>query len=62
MTTPTPGDDEVCGQCGHKWNDHLIYGQDESPTEGWMECPVEGCACRMTWSLDPAWKQVLPEP
>ena len=35
-------------------DDHKLLGNLPSPTEGWMECPVPGCKCRMTWSFDPA--------
>ena len=42
---------ELCVQCGHLWNDHLVKTIALPPTEGWMECPVEGCHCHFTWSL-----------
>jgi len=44
---------ESCGQCGHNWNAHRLCGYGDPPTEGWMECPVEGCECRKTWGLSP---------
>jgi len=43
-------DVELCSQCGHNFNAHLLKGYGEPPTEGWMECPVDGCSCEMTWS------------
>jgi hypothetical protein len=46
-----PGADELCAQCGHPWNPHRVYGYGDPPTEGWIDCPVEGCTCRMTWSM-----------
>ena len=49
----TPGADQLCEQCGHLFNPHRLLGYGDPPTEGWMECPVEGCKCRMTWSMDP---------
>ena len=49
-----PGADELCQQCGHSWNDHRLYGYGAPPTEGWMDCPVDGCQCSMTWSMGPA--------
>jgi hypothetical protein len=52
-STPVPGEDEMCAQCGHPFNPHRLLGYGDPPTEGWMECPVEGCACRMTWSMAP---------
>jgi hypothetical protein len=44
---------ELCSQCHHSWDAHRLCGYGEPPTEGWMECPVEGCECRKTWSLSP---------
>jgi hypothetical protein len=44
---------EICDQCGHDWNAHRVCGYGSPPTEGWIECPVEGCACHKTWSLPP---------
>lgn len=51
-TKKIPGEDELCTQCGHLWNPHRLLGYGSPPTEGWMECPVEGCTCRMTWSME----------
>ena len=48
----TPGSEDLCAQCGHPFNPHRLSGYGDPPTEGWMECPVEGCGCRMTWSMD----------
>jgi ribosomal protein L32 len=48
-----PGSDQVCDQCGHLFNPHRLSGYGEHPTEGWTECPVMGCECRGTWSMDP---------
>ena len=45
--------DQLCEQCGHNWDAHLLYGYGSPPTEGWMECPVEGCGCKKTWGLSP---------
>ena len=50
---PVPGAEEMCAHCGHPWNPHQVFGYGDPPTEGWIECPVEGCTCRMTWSEDP---------
>ena len=49
----TPRADDMCTQCGHPFNPHRLLGCGSPPTEGWMECPVEGCNCKMTWSLEP---------
>jgi hypothetical protein len=49
----TPRSDQVCDQCGHLYNPHRFCGYGEPPTEGWVECPVVGCECRGTWSVDP---------
>jgi len=49
--TSTPGEDELCKQCGHPFNPHRLLGYGSPPTEGWMECPVAGCTCKMTWSM-----------
>ena len=40
-----------CDLCGHNFDDHLVKGYGELPLEGWMECPVSGCNCSMTWSV-----------
>jgi hypothetical protein len=45
------GGDDLCAYCGHLFNPHRLCGHGNPPTEGWMECPVEGCECKMTWSL-----------
>ena len=34
--------DELCRQCGHPFDAHRLLGHGHPPTEGWMECPVEG--------------------
>lgn len=41
----------LCKQCGHPWDPHRLCGYGLPPTEGWIECPVEGCKCHGTWSL-----------
>jgi len=44
---------ESCGQCGHALGDHLLHPQVYPyPTDGWMSCPVKGCRCRNTWSVE----------
>jgi len=53
-TPGIPGEDEICSQCGHLFNPHRLLGYGDPPTEGWMECPVPGCTCRMTWSMAPS--------
>lgn len=60
--TPEPGADEMCAQCGHPFNPHVVMGYGDPPTEGWIECPVEGCTCRMTWSMAPAEDEDAAEP
>ncbi len=42
----------LCTQCGHPWDPHRFCGYGSPPTEGWIECPVEGCKCHGTWSLE----------
>lgn len=42
---------EMCGQCQHPFDDHVLKGPGDPPMWGWMTCPVEGCLCWMTWSL-----------
>jgi hypothetical protein len=49
---------KFCSLCGHSFDAHLLKGYGEMPLEGWMECPVEGCECHRTWSVDEA---SLPE-
>src|SRR5262245_25730164 len=58
MSTRSPNV-ELCQQCGHPWDDHLLKGYGDPPTDGWMECPVEGCQCRMTWSVDDQLRQEI---
>jgi len=48
-----PGSDEICIQCGHPFNPHRFHGFAPSPTEGWIDCPVEGCTCKGTWRMAP---------
>jgi hypothetical protein len=48
-TSPT----QLCDQCDHDWAAHRLCGYGSPPTEGWIECPVEGCTCKGTWSLPP---------
>jgi hypothetical protein len=43
---------DLCPDCGHAFDKHRLVGSGPQPTEGWMECPVEGCVCKMTWSAD----------
>jgi hypothetical protein len=52
-TKSVPGLDKLCKQCGHLINPHRLLGYGNPPTQGWTECPVEGCGCKMTWSADP---------
>jgi len=44
--------DGLCKQCGHPWDAHRLCGHGSPPTEGWIECPVEGCTCHGTWSFE----------
>jgi hypothetical protein len=44
---------ELCPACGHNYDNHRVCGYGNPPTEGWMECPVPGCKCPMTWSVPP---------
>jgi hypothetical protein len=48
-----PGADEICIQCGHPFNAHRLHGFAPSPTEGWIDCPVQGCTCKATWRMGP---------
>jgi hypothetical protein len=50
-TEPIDPKDKLCEQCGHNWDAHLLHGYGSPPTEGWMECPVEGCECKRTWGV-----------
>jgi hypothetical protein len=43
--------ERTCEQCGHPWEEHLMCSQAQPPTEGWIECPEEGCSCRSSWKL-----------
>lgn len=53
--------EDPCDICGHDFNTHLVKGYGEPPTEGWMECPVDGCECERTWSLDEESKKGIEE-
>src|SRR5262245_42542291 len=42
-----------CEKCGHAWGEHLMHPQvSPYPTDGWITCPVQGCKCRLTWSVE----------
>ena len=45
--------DNTCEQCGHPWQEHHLCATSRPPTEGWIECPTEGCDCHQTWSVPP---------
>jgi hypothetical protein len=45
--------DHACEQCGHPWQEHQLCATSRPPTEGWIECPAEGCKCHQTWSVPP---------
>lgn len=43
---------ERCRQCGHPEDDHVMHAaQMPYPTNGWVTCPLPGCACYGTWSV-----------
>ena len=44
---------QACQQCQHSWDAHVMHpAQYPYPTDGWITCPVPGCACHGTWSVD----------
>jgi hypothetical protein len=44
--------DDLCPECGHLFGRYRLLGYGVPPTEGWMECPIEGCTCKMTWNMN----------
>jgi len=44
---------DLCPYCKHPFDPHELQGYGSPPTEGWMRCQVQGCDCKMTWSLPP---------
>lgn len=41
----------VCGQCGHDFDDHACIATTRDPMDGGIIlCPREGCRCYSTWS------------
>ncbi len=45
---------KLCSVCGHPECDHIMHAELPYPTDGWITCPVPGCDCRSTWSVDEA--------
>ncbi len=43
---------KVCARCGHPEGDHLMHADQPYPTDGWVTCPVAGCDCYGTWSVN----------
>ena len=41
-----------CRLCEHPWGDHVLRTPEQPPTWGWIVCPVDGCDCWFTWSVD----------
>jgi hypothetical protein len=58
-TEPIDPKHKLCEQCGHNWDAHLLHGYGSPPTEGWMECPVEGCECKNTWGVSAEMKEYM---
>lgn len=43
---------ELCPTCGHDFDQHLVVAEFLDPTKGGtISCPVEDCACYLTWSV-----------
>jgi hypothetical protein len=39
-----------CRKCPDPWEIHeLELIDDETQQGGWIECPVEGCGCKVFW-------------
>lgn len=51
-TSDVPEPCQLCAHCGHPEDDHLMHAELPYPTDGWITCPVEGCECYGTWSVD----------
>jgi hypothetical protein len=43
---------KLCPHCGHPEGDHIMWADVPYPTDGWVTCPVPGCDCRSTWSVN----------
>jgi hypothetical protein len=44
---------KLCAQCGHPDGDHVMHADVlPYPTDGWITCPVAGCKCHSTWSVN----------
>jgi hypothetical protein len=50
-----------CTQCGHPEDAHLFNAATQYPSEGWVTCPVQGCDCYGTWSLDAKSKAAMDQ-
>ena len=48
--------DYSCDKCPHDSDNHvLVATKDNNPMFGGVIlCPIEGCECYATWSVDPA--------
>jgi hypothetical protein len=46
-------EEKPCERCGHPSGKHVFHAEMPYPSEGWVTCPVPGCDCYGTWSLDP---------
>ncbi len=42
---------DICESCVHLWSEHRLCAISRPPTEGWIECPADGCECHRTWSM-----------
>jgi hypothetical protein len=50
--------DDLCSQCGHLNDPHLMVATTGDPLDGGARlCPEEGCECFATWNVP----QVNPE-
>ena len=51
---------KLCDQCNHLAGKHLMHANVMPyPTDGWITCPVAGCECYATWSVDEASREPL---
>jgi hypothetical protein len=39
----------------------MMHAEGPYPTEGWVTCPVRGCDCYSTWSVDEKSRKALEQ-
>lgn len=53
---------EDCKICGHDFNQHVLVATLHTPEHGGLIfCPVPGCMCESTWSLQDCELPYIPD-